>query len=280
MDEVTIMEQKTIKANSLTWIITRIDYDDQIKIPEETLIAIRNMCQENYNISEMKSKSFEIGKDFSIDDGILLRSISKEYLETLVNRVFYNEVFEVEVNQFYLRVTQKSTQEYKNYMESHFKVVENVWKLLNISQDQILRTSIKKVDELYYSDLSTMKEIFKPEILQTDIFGEEQNWNTINAGSYMNQNFGYGDYRVNFNRFLERGKRRFVEENKYEDVILYRILMTFEIYERNDENRMIEVSRDKFKKMNEQTEKLFVSTFTKEIQEKIYENGDLKQYER
>ena len=64
MDEVTIMEQKTIKANSLTWIITRIDYDDQIKIPEETLIAIRNMCQENYNISEMKSKSFEIGKDF------------------------------------------------------------------------------------------------------------------------------------------------------------------------------------------------------------------------
>ena len=165
-------------------------------------------------------------------------------------------------------------------MESHFKVVENVWKLLNISQDQILRTSIKKVDELYYSDLSTMKEIFKPEILQTDIFGEEQNWNTINAGSYMNQNFGYGDYRVNFNRFLERGKRRFVEENKYEDVILYRILMTFEIYERNDENRMIEVSRDKFKKMNEQTEKLFVSTFTKEIQEKIYENGDLKQYER
>ena len=56
--------------------------------------------------------------------------------------------------------------------------------------------------------------------------------------------------------------------------------MTFEIYERNDENRMIEVSRDKFKKMNEQTEKLFVSTFTKEIQEKIYENGDLKQYER
>ena len=274
------MEQKTIKANSLTWIITRIDYDDQIKIPEETLIAIRNMCQENYNISEMKSKSFEIGKDFSIDDGILLRSISKEYLETLVNRVFYNEVFEVEVNQFYLRVTQKSTQEYKNYMESHFKVVENVWKLLNISQDQILRTSIKKVDELYYSDLSTMKEIFKPEILQTDIFGEEQNWNTINAGSYMNQNFGYGDYRVNFNRFLERGKRRFVEENKYEDVILYRILMTFEIYERNDENRMIEVSRDKFKKMNEQTEKLFVSTFTKEIQEKIYENGDLKQYER
>ena len=280
MDEVTIMEQKTIKANSLTWIITRIDYDDQIKIPEETLIAIRNMCQENYNISEMKSKSFEIGKDFSIDDGILLGSISKEYLETLVNRVFYNEVFEVEVNQFYLRVTQKSTQEYKNYMESHFKVVENVWKLLNISQDQILRTSIKKVDELYYSDLSTMKEIFKPEILQTDIFGEEQNWNTINAGSYMNQNFGYGDYRVNFNRFLERGKRRFVEENKYEDVILYRILMTFEIYERNDENRMIEVSRDKFKKMNEQTEKLFVSTFTKEIQEKIYENGDLKQYER
>lgn len=274
------MEQKTIKANSLTWIITRIDYDDQIKIPEETLIAIRNMCQENYNISEMKSKSFEIGKDFSIDDGILLRSISKEYLETLVNRVFYNEVFEVEVNQFYLRVTQKSTQEYKNYMESHFKVVENVWKLLNISQDQILRTSIKKVDELYYSDLSTMKEIFKPEILQTDIFGEEQNWNTINAGSYMNQNFGYGDYRVNFNRFLERGKRRFVEKNKYEDVILYRILMTFEIYERNDENRMIEVSREKFKKMNEQTEKLFVSTFTKEIQEKIYENGDLKQYER
>lgn len=274
------MEEKTIKANCLVWVVTRIDYDDQIKISEETLIQIKDRCQEGYGISQMKSLPFDIGRDFSTDDAVMLRSVTKEYLETLVNRKFYNEFFEIEVNQFYLSVKQRATKAYTNYMESHFKLVADLWGMLMIPSTQILRTSIKKVDELYYSDLSAMKEIFKPEILQLDIFGEEQNWNTINACSQMNQNFSYGDYRVNFSRFLQRGKRRFVKENEYEDVILFRILMTFEVYQRDDGSEPIEFSNEKFVKMNEQTEKLFVNVFNDKIQEKLFEDGDLNEYER
>lgn len=274
------MGEKTIQANCLVWVVTRIDYDDQIKILEETLIEIRDICHKSYGISEMKSLPFDIGRDFSTDDAVMLRSVTKEYLETLVNRKFYNEFFEVEVNQFYLSVKQRATKAYTNYMESHFKLVADIWRLLKIPSKQILRTSIKKVDELYYSDLSAMKEIFKPEILQLDIFGEEQNWNAINACSQMNQNFSYGDYRVNFIRFLQRGKRRFVKENEYEDVILFRILMTFEVYQRDDGSEEIEFSNEKFVKMNEQTEKLFVNVFNDKIQEKLFEDGDLNEYER
>ena len=62
------MEEKTIKANCLVWVVTRIDYDDQIKISEETLIQIKDRCQEGYGISQMKSLPFDIGRDFSTDE--------------------------------------------------------------------------------------------------------------------------------------------------------------------------------------------------------------------
>ena len=73
----------------------------------------------------------------------MLRSVTKEYLETLVNRKFYNEFFEIEVNQFYLSVKQRATKAYTNYMESHFKLVADLWGMLMIPSTQILRTSIK-----------------------------------------------------------------------------------------------------------------------------------------
>lgn len=265
---------KKFYANFLNTIITRIDYEDQIIISPEYLLKIKEICN-NYGIEKIGNRTMDLERDFSTNDAVPFRDLSEEYVKTVSCKCYYNEEFQMEINPFFIRVIQISSEKYECYEKSHLPILEEIYTVLDIPIEQLLRVSIKKVDEIYYEDMDTMEKYFKAELLQNKIFGEKQNWNIPQSESRTIQNFQYDKFRVNFCRYIDRGMiREDCGSEQYKDRVLYRLFLDYEVYTRDT----ITEIKDTLQSINQTTEELFEETFTKKGKQILTEGGEFENY--
>lgn len=263
-----------IQVNFLNTIVTRIDYEDQIKIADEVLIKIKDICAKR-NIEKIGNRTMDLERDFSTNDAVSFRDLSEEYVKTVLCKCYYNEEFQIEVSPFFIRIIQKSSEKYESYQKSHLPIVQEILCILNIPSEQMIRVSVKKVDEVYYENIEIMEKYFKADILQNKIFGEKQNWNIPQSESKTIQNFQYDKFRVNFCRYIDRGTiREDCDSGQYRDKVLYRLLLDYEVYSRDIDREVQKILND----INEVTEELFEETFTEEGKQKLQE-GSLENYD-
>ena len=265
---------KKFHANFLNTIITRIDYEDQIKILDETLLEVKKICMA-HDIDRIENRTMDLERDFSTNDTVPFRDLSEEYVRTVLCKCYYNDEFMIEINPLFVRVIQKSTEKYKNYKESHLPILMEIFKILNVPSEQILRVSAKKVDEVYYENMELMEKYFKEEILQNKFFGEKQNWNIPQSESKITQNFEYDNFRVNFCRYIDRGMiREKCDSDSYKNKILYRLFLDYEVYSRND----VEELEGTLNNINRITEELFEQTFSEKGRDVLYNGGGFENY--
>lgn len=170
--------EKYLKGNLLKNVVTRIDYNEQYVIEDETQRSISKACKKHGLVYE-KVRNLRAEEDFSLNDPVSLRSIPTEYIEKSFCHCYINEdvSFVIEVNNFFFRAIQLvKKDEYTNYKDSHLKLIMDIFNLLAIETTDIKRISVKKVDETFFSSLEKMNEVIKPEIIQDKIFGDEQEW--------------------------------------------------------------------------------------------------------
>lgn len=261
-------------VNFLNSIITRIDYEDQIKISDEILLEIKKICMDD-GIDKIENRTIDLERDFSTNDSVPFRDLSEEYVKTVLCKCYYNEEFMIEINPLFMRVIQKSSEKYENYEVSHLSILKKIFDVLDISNKQIMRVSIKKVDEIYYEDIETMEKYFKSDIIQNKVFGKKQNWNIPQSESKMIQNFEYDKFRVNFCRYIDRGMiREEYDLEKYVDKILYRLFLDYEVYSRNNIEDVDKILKD----INSVTEELFEQTFSEKGKQVLYTEGGFENY--
>lgn len=264
-----------IRINFLNAIVTRIDYEDQIKIVDDILLKVKNICN-GCGIEKIGNRMLELERDFSTNDSVSFRDLSEEYVKTVLCKCYYNEEFAIEINPLFLRIIQQSTEEYDSYQKSHLPIVKDIFCTLNVPLEQIIRISVKKVDEVYYETLETMEKYFKSDILQNKVFGKKQNWDVPQAESKMIQNFEYDNFRVNFCRGIDRGMvREKFASDQYRDKILYRLLLDYEVYSRENIGGLQETLCN----IDQVTEELFLEIFTEEGKQRLYqEEGGFENY--
>lgn len=271
--------EKDLKGNLLKNVITRIDYNERFGIGDKTLKSISDICKQR-GLTYHKVRNLEAEDDFSLNDPVSLRSIPTEYIEKSFCHGYFNDdvSFVIEINNFFFRAIQfVKKDEYKNYKESHLKLIKDIFDLLSIDSTDIQRISVKKVDETFFSSLEKMNEVIKSEIIQDKIFGDNQDWNTSNAGSKVIQNFMYSGQKVNFTRDINRVQLRIKKDDKLESVLAYRLYLDYEVYSRN---YLKEKSfEDNLLDIDSITKSLFLQTFNKTGEDRIEkgeEIGDVK----
>lgn len=266
-----------MEKSLLTKVITRIDYEDQIEISNDKQLSLKNLCIDN-KIDRIDSRILDSEQDFSTSDATPFRILPEEYIKTVPCKVFYNDEFILEINPYFMRIIQSVTPNYQDYKANHLKLVKDAFTILSIPNSQIQRISIRKCDEIYYDTINAMEQYFKSEIIQNNIFGTEQNWNVPQAESSIAQNFEYRNFRVNFLRYIDRG--RFREEStdgtdiSYREKILYRLFLDYEVYSRDT----IENYSAVLLCLNEITEALFWETFNENGKKILIEGGDFGNY--
>lgn len=183
----------------------------------------------------------------------------------------------LEVNPFFLRIIQSATPDYQSYQKQHLKIVEDAFNILDITNTQIQRISIRKCDEIFYENIDTMTRYFKNEIIQNNIFGSKQNWNIPQSESHVTQNFMYDGFRVNFLRHIDRGiiyEKSPDNTEAYIEKILYRLFLDYEVYTRD----AVDNYRDVLLRTNKITESLFEETFNDEGKKILYNGGSFDNY--
>lgn len=265
-----------INANFLNYVITRIDYEDQITIDDNKLLKMKEVCSK-CGAKKFTSRKLSFIRDFSTNDSQPFRDLTEEYVESVFCKVFYddNDKILIQISQFFIQMFQTNTDEYKSYNESHLPLLMELYTILDIPIEQIIRISVKKADEVYYENLATMSKYFKNELIQNNIFGEKQNWNIPQAESSIRQNFQYDDVRVNFGGYLDRGTIRTKNvTGKLADKILYRLILDYEVYVRDNIKNIAET----LKKMNLITEELFLQSFSEYGRKIALEGGEYENY--
>ena len=262
-----------LKGNLLKYIVTRIDYEDLYEIEKDKFKQIREFCRQNGLTFEL-TRDLDIEEDFELNDPLVLREISEEYIRTCVCNCYFNDDIKVEINQFFIRVIQKvNKDDYTTYLECHLPLVKKMFEILDIDNSLIVRISIKKIDETFFESLESMKEIFKPELVQCNIFGSNQKWNRPSSGSVTVQNFEYKNQLINFFRKIDRVVFRQKVENKINDNPYYRIYIEYEVY-RIDYNSG-ESLQDNLTDIDSVTMDLFLESFTDEGRKKISNGEDV-----
>lgn len=265
-----------INANFFNYVITRIDYEDQIVIEDYKVLLIKQICLK-YGIKNFTSRKLDLNRDFSTNDSQPFRDLAEEYVDSVLCKLFFddNDKILIQVNQFFIQVIQTNTDEYKSYHESHLPIIMDIYKVLDIPVEQLIRISLKKADEVFYDSITTMSKYFRYEFIQNNIFGEKQNWNVPQSESLLQQNFMYDNFRVNFRSYLDRGINR-IENNsgKIEDKVLYRLILEYEVYERYEIDHIEDVLND----MNTVTEELFLKSFSEEGRKIALGKGEYENY--
>lgn len=269
------------KGCTLKAVITRIDYDDLYEIEKDKLKELKKIAKENrlkYNLTRELNE-----QDFELNDSTALRDLPNEYIKQCMCYVHLNKETRtiVEINQFFIRIIYRDVKEnYETYEKTVYPVVLKFIKTLMSEELVIKRISIKKVDEIDFSSIEELSKNIKPEITQTNIFGEEAKWDIPNAGSLVVQNFGYKDKMVNFLRRIDKLKIRKLSNGKKVDTIFYRIYLDYEVYKRSNE---IKIDNNELKKIlneiNKVTEDLYLETLTEEGWRYIKNGGEFPNYE-
>jgi hypothetical protein len=222
-------ERELINGNLLKQIVTRIDYKDifELRCLKELSLECGKLGLTE-NLVRMLDPS-----DFQTNDPILLlNSMPNNFVTSIKSYLFENEIFSLEVNQLFLKLTQTVDTEYKRYGET-LKIIESVLKLLHSCGDledfRLKRISVKKGNEVFFNSIEQFQYFFKPEILPFSNYDKDINWAKLNSRSQVVENFFTRIGNVNLTRIYDTGV--VLDQSGEVDKKLYRIFLELEAYD-------------------------------------------------
>ena len=251
----------------LKTVITRIDFDDLYEIEKHTLKELKKIAVQN-NLTINTTRELSSDEDFELNDPIILRELPMEYIKSCMCYAYFNEKLDtiVEVNQFFVRFIHKiEDKKNSDYLSYVLPLLMSFINTLLSDELVVRRISIKKVYEMDFKEIKEMNYFFKPEIVQSNIFSDDVKWDIPSSGSKVVQNFEYFDKKVNFYRKIDRISIREKSQKNVIDRIYYRLYLEYEVYDRDTENEIVEITLSKkLKDINNIIGKLYKESFKEE----------------
>lgn len=260
-------DKEKLKGNLLRLIITRIDYEDILKVSSETLKEIKEMFPECNVVSRMLKDN-----DFNFDDPKGVVDLPEEVIEKSSSTAFAlkDTRMVIEVNQYFVRILYEVDKEkYNKYEDVIQNKVIDVMNIMNKKENiQLKRISILKMDEVFFNSLGKMKKIFKSNILRMNLFDGNISWSEPSTQIATINNFKYDECYVNFKTNFSRVKI---------DKIYMRLLLSYEAYMKNDIS--VENLKDILEDLNLCCYNLFVKSLTPTGFEKLKKGEVIGDYE-
>lgn len=256
------INREDMKGQILKNIVTRVDYQDTFGLSDETRKGIYKICEARGITKKLRRPLEE--SDFQTYDPVNIFSVTYEEIRDVFSDVIYDDEkgFYVEINQFFLLITQEIDAYYENYSFTS-ELVEGILRVLKEKEAlQILKVSIRKANEVYYKDYTNIHSDFKSEIINFNQFNRAIDWKKPYSNSESKQSFEWNNQRINFVSIFDSGK---LNGNK-----LYRLYLQIEVYDVDlnfvkFQDNVIE----KFKQLNETLYLFFEYTLTDVAVEKL-----------
>lgn len=194
-----------LKGHTLKLIVTRIDFHDIFEINESTLKNIQALLTK-YGLTHSEPSQLSV-EDFFFNDPSNFTHLPSDYITDVKNQIFYiEEDLSLEVNQLFIRLVQTVENGiYRNY-SSIEEILSNTFNTLKQLEDvRVRRISIKKVNEVFFKDLSDLKSHYKEEIINLNQYNGHIDWSLPKCKSRLIQNFRLTDCFVNFVRVFDNG---------------------------------------------------------------------------
>lgn len=217
------INREDMKGQILKTVVTRIDYQDTFGLAEETRKEIYKICEGKGIAKKLRRPLEEI--DFQTYDPVNIFSVTYESIKEVFSDVIYNDErgFYIEINQFFILITQEIDSHYENYSFTS-ELIQEILKVLKEKETlHILKVSIRKSNEVYYENFRNIHLDFKSEVIGFDIFNGEVNWQLPYTTSESKQSFEWNEQRINFMRVFDSGK---LNGKK-----LFRLYLQFEVYD-------------------------------------------------
>jgi hypothetical protein len=251
-------DRQEIIGHILKKIIIRMDFQDIIRVSNNGLKEIQTVCFKN-NLDASLTRTLS-PFDFDFSDYLTEMNIPYEYIKDITSHVFFNrqENLTVEVNQFFIKVTQDVGNDYIRFSEME-RIFLALVKVLQTNEEiRTRRFSLTKTNEVFYENPKKLVQDFRKEIVGLDFYGDMVDW--MNPLSQMNQtlNFMVDDLHVNVAKLLDNG----IIENKP----LIRLLFQFEAL--CVDKPFVEPA-DLLTQMNEQIYNVFKASLSEEGLKKI-----------
>ncbi|NMH67930.1 hypothetical protein HF072_03920 [Bacillus sp. RO3] len=194
-----------LKGHTLRLIVTRIDFHDIFEIDELTLKQINTLLK-SYGLKSNEPVQLS-EEDFFFNDPLNFTHLPIDYITDVKSQIFYiDDDLTLEVNQLFLRLVQTvENRNYRNY-SSIEEIVSNTFNILKEREGvRIRRTSIKKVNEVFFIDLDDLRSYFKEDVINLNQYSGHINWSLPKSKSRLIQNFRLNDCLVNFVRVFDNG---------------------------------------------------------------------------
>lgn len=260
---MTLPERKEIKGHTLKKINLRLDYFDLIKVPDEAVKAIKQLCFE-YNLDKTTVRTLQ-PNDFEVSEFEDELNLPYEFIKEIKSRVFLNEdqSMNLEVNQFFIQLTQNviSNDKYIRFSQMKDLFVGVCSKLKENEVMMVARKlAVQKINEIYYNDIKNLAEDFNVSYLGLDAYNEFINWLHPLSRLEKKNSFAIKDSLMEVFIVLDNGQ---IEEDQPP---MLRLILKFENF---ISNKFPEIPIDQIDKLNEYIYEVFLKGFTTQGQERI-----------
>lgn len=220
-------KQEAMEGHILKLIETRVDYQDIFNLSPASIKRINEVCRTKGLTDLIHTRLDQ--SSFETNDPLNVVSMPYEYIKEAPSYVFQRDPdISLEVNQFFLKVTQVVQEKYETYSFTK-DLISECMEILNSNESSIFkRISIRKANEAMYRSIESVLDDFKGEFLPYEMYGEHVNWAARNSRSQTVQNFEIDQHKVNFKSLVDTGS--------IDGIQLFRLYMEFEVYSVNPEH--------------------------------------------
>lgn len=269
---MTLPERKEIKGHTLKRIYLRLDYLDLIKVPDEAVKAIKQLCID-YNLDKTTVRTLQ-PSDFEVSEFEDELNLPYEFIKEIKSRVFLNEdqSMNLEVNQFFIQLTQNviSNDKYIGFTQMKNLFVGVCSKLEENEEMMIARKlSVQKVNEIYYNDIKNLANDFNINYLGLDAYNEFIDWLHPLSRLEKKNSFAINNSLMEIFTVLDNGQ---IEEDQPP---MIRLILRFENF---ISDKFPKIPLDRIDELNNDIYKVFFKGFTPQGQEKISKGERLGDY--
>lgn len=255
MDDIDFTE---IKGHTLKQITIRMDFQDIIKVSDESIKKIQTACfKKNLDTTITRILSPD---DFQYNDFITDISIPYEYLKQINSHAFINQEQNliVEINQFFLKITQEVNKDYIRFseMKELYLVLAEILK--EHDEIRIKRFSLNKINEVFYENEEKLLNDFKAEMIGLNYHDDMVDWTHPHTQMNQTLNFESEGFFINIAKMVDNGA--------INEKTLIRLLLKFELFCLNNPNMSL---TELLPEMNKIMNNLFIKHFTDTGYEKI-----------
>lgn len=260
---MTSPERKEIKGHTLKKINLRLDYFDLIKVPDEAIRTIKQLCIEN-GLDKNTVRTLQ-PHDFEVSEFEYELNLPYEYIKETKSRVFLNEdqSMNLEVNQFFMQLTQNvfSNDKYIRFSQMKDLFVQACSKLKEIETMLTARKlSVQKINEIFYNDINNLSNDFNVSYLGLDAYHEFIDWLHPLSRLEKKNSFAIGDSLMEVLTVLDNGQ---IEED---NPPMLRLILKFQNF---ISEKFSDIPLDKIDSLNEDIYKVFLKGFTPHGQGRI-----------